>query len=98
VAVSNGLKSLLTPAAQNHFETLQTTARLNVQINNPNGMNNGMRFDFMRSWAQNQDLNWGEMLEVAKTAEQAAADKAHEIRKRHVELMALIQQCKKECA
>jgi hypothetical protein len=61
-------------------------------------MNNGMRFDFMGSWKQNQDLNWGEMLEVSKSAEQAAADKAHEIRKRHVELMALTEQYKKECA
>lgn len=50
-----------------------------------------MKLDFVRSWAQNQDLNWGEMLEVSRAAEQAAYDKAREIRKRHAELAAFVK-------
>lgn len=45
-----------------------------------------MKLDFMRSWKENQDLNWGEMLEVSRVAEQAAQDKAREIRQRRAKL------------
>jgi hypothetical protein len=55
-----------------------------------------MKIDFMRSWSQNQDLNWGEMLEVSRAAEQAGLDKAREIRKRHRELESFVERSTKD--
>lgn len=49
-----------------------------------------MKIDFMGSWKENQDLNYGEMLEVVRSAERAGEEKAREIRQNHKDLCAQV--------
>jgi len=49
-----------------------------------------MKMNFMQSWSENQDLSFGEMLEVARAAECAGEEKAREIRQHHKDLCAQV--------